>query len=167
MFAVGFGDHFFADSGGDLSITNSNSNFGNTSLRSKGFRDSAFTKDKAGSVTHIIPPKSLSDVTEVPVNWVSLDIAKIRSAADSSKLYLYGYTSETAKPPSKVQGYTIGARRDSVSEPDKVYVLLKASGADNPTTHYANISPAGPTVTGQKPGDENSPIKWDLSLIHI
>ena len=129
--------------------------------RSKGFRDSAFTKDKAGSVTHIIPPKSLSDVTEVPVNWVSLDIAKIRSAADSSKLYLYGYTSETAKPPSKVQGYTIGARRDSVSEPDKVYVLLKASGADNPTTHYANISPAGPTVTGQKPGDENSPIKWD------
>tara|TARA_B100000131_G_scaffold214593_1_gene206291 strand:- start:1234 stop:4806 length:3573 start_codon:yes stop_codon:yes gene_type:complete len=161
VFAVGFGDHFFADSGGDLSITNSNSNFGNTSLRSKGFRDSAFTKDKAGSVTHIIPPKSLADVAEVPINWVSLDIAKIRSAADSSKLYLYGYTSETAKPPSKVQGYTIGARRDSVSEPDKVYVLLKASGADNPTTHYANINPAGPTVTGQKPGDENSPIKWD------
>ncbi len=163
VFAVGFGDHFFADSGGDLSITNSNSNFGNTSLRSKGFRSDAFTKDKAGSITHIIPPKSLSDVSEVPINWVSLDIAKIRSAADSSKLYLYGYTAETARPPSKVQGYTIGARRDSVSEPDKVYVLLKASGADNPTTHYANINPAGPAVTGTKAGDDDNPIKWDPS----
>ena len=27
VFAVGFGDHFFSESGGDLSITNSNSNF--------------------------------------------------------------------------------------------------------------------------------------------
>ena len=57
VFAVGFGDHFFSDSGGDLSITNSNSNFGNTSLRSKGFKSAAFTKDKAGQITHIIPPK--------------------------------------------------------------------------------------------------------------
>ena len=161
VFAVGFGDHFFADSGGDLSITNSNSNFGNTSLRSKGFRSSAFTKDKAGTITHIIPPKALTDVTEVPINWVSLDIAKIRAATDASKLYLYGYTVETARPPSKVQGYTIGARRDSASEPDKVYVLLKASGAADPTTHYANINPAGPTVTGTKPGDDDNPIKWD------
>ena len=47
VFAVGFGDHFFSESGGDLSITNSNSNFGNTSLRSKGFKAAAFTKDKA------------------------------------------------------------------------------------------------------------------------
>ena len=161
VFAVGFGDHFFADSGGDLSITNSNSNFGNTSLRSKGFRDNAFTKDKAGSITHIIPPKALTDVTEIPINWVSLDIAKIRAATDASKLYLYGYTDENARPPSKVQGYTIGARRDSAAEPDKVYVLLRASGAADPTTHYANVNPAGPTVTGTKPGDDDNPIKWD------
>ena len=43
VFAVGFGDHFFSDSGGDLSITNSNSNFGNTSFRSKGFKAAALT----------------------------------------------------------------------------------------------------------------------------
>ena len=161
MFAVGFGDHFFSQSGGDLSITNSNSNFGNTSLRSKGFKAASFTKDKAGQITHVIPPKSLSDVEEISINWVTIDITKTRSVADPTKLFLYGYTVETARPPSKVQGYTIGARRDDVNTPDRVYVLLIASGASEPTTHYAEINPSGPDVTGTRAGDDNSPIKWD------
>ena len=163
VFAVGFGDHFFSDSGGDLSITNSNSNFGNTSLRSKGFKSAAFTKDKAGQITHIIPPKSISDVAEISINWVTFDITKIRAAADPTKLYLYGYTNENAKPPSKIQGYTIGARRDSPTLPDKINVLLVASGASQPTTHTAKIEPSGPTVTGTSPGDDESPIKWDAN----
>ena len=161
VFAVGFGDHFFADSGGDLSITNSNSNFGNTSLRSKGFKSASFTKDKAGQLTHVIPPKSLADVSEISVNWITIDIAKTRSVADPTKLYLYGYTVETGKPPSKVQGYTVGARRDDVNTPDRLYVLLIASGASEPTTHYADISPSGTTVTGTNAGDDESPLKWD------
>ena len=161
VFAVGFGDHFFADSGGDLSITNSNSNFGNTSLRSKGFKAAAFTKDKAGQITHVIPPKSLSDVEEISVNWITIDINKTKSVADPTKLFLYGYTVETGKPPAKVQGYTIGARRDDVNTPDRLYVLLIASGASEPTTHFADVSPSGPTVTGTKAGDDESPIKWD------
>ena len=161
VFAVGFGDHFFSQSGGDLSITNSNSNFGNTSLRSKGFKSASFTKDKAGQITHVIPPKSLSDVEEISINWVTIDITKTRSVADPTKLFLYGYTVETARPPSKVQGYTIGARRDDVNTPDRIYVLLIASGASEPTTHYAEINPSGPDVTGTRAGDDNSPIKWD------
>ena len=161
VFAVGFGDHFFSDSGGDLSITNSNSNFGNTSLRSTGFKAAGFTKDKAGQITHIIPPKDISDVAEVSINWVTFDITKIRTAADPTKLYLYGYTNENAKPPSKIQGYTIGARRDSPTLPDKINVLLIAAGAQNPTTHTAKIDPSGPDVTGTSPGDDESPIKWD------
>ena len=161
VFAVGFGDHFFADSGGDLSITNSNSNFGNTSLRSKGFKSAAFTKDKAGQITHVIPPKSLDDVSEISINWITVDITKTRSVADPTKLFLYGYTVETGRPPSKVQGYTIGARRDDVNTPDRLYVLLIASGASEPTTHYADISPSGTEVTGTNAGDDDSPLKWD------
>jgi len=160
---VGFGDHFFSDSGGDLSITNSNSNFGNTSLRSKGFKSAAFTKDKAGQITHVIPPKDISDVPEISINWVTFDINKIRAAADPTKLYLYGYTNENAKPPSKIQGYTIGARRDSPTLPDKINVLLIASGANAPTTHTAKIDPSGQDVTGTSPGDDNSPIKYDAN----
>jgi hypothetical protein len=163
VFAVGFGDHFFSDSGGDLSITNSNSNFGNTSLRSKGFKSASFTKDKAGQITHVIPPKDISDVAEISINWVTFDINKIRAAADPTKLYLYGYTNETGKPPSKIQGYTIGARRDSPTLPDKINVLLIASGANSPTTHTAKIDPSGGDVTGTSPGDDNSPIKWDAN----
>ena len=163
VFAVGFGDHFFSDSGGDLSITNSNSNFGNTSLRSKGFKAAAFTKDKAGQITHVIPPKSLSDVEEISINWVTIDITKTRSVADPTKLFLYGYTVETGRPPSKIQGYTVGARRDDVNTPDRLYVLLIASGASEPTTHYAEINPSGTSVTGTRAGDDDSPLKWDSS----
>ena len=163
VFAVGFGDHFFADSGGDLSITNSNSNFGNTSLRSKGFKATAFTKDKAGQVTHVIPPKSLEDVDEISINWVTIDINSTRAEADSSRLYLYGYTSELGRPPSKIQGYTVGARRDDVNTPDRIYVSLTASGASAPTTHYADISPSGPDVTGTRAGDDENPIKYDTN----
>jgi hypothetical protein len=161
VFAVGFGDHFFADSGGDMSITNSNSNFGNTSLRCKGFKAAAFTKDKAGQITHVIPPKSLGDVAEISVNWVTIDIQKTRAAADQTKLYLYGYTNQSAPPPTKIQGYTIGARRDNVNTPDRLYVSLIASGATTPTVHYANIQPAGPEVTGTVADDPSNPIKWD------
>jgi hypothetical protein len=161
VFAVGFGDHFFSDSGGDLSITNSNSNFGNTSLRSKGFKAASFTKDKAGQITHVIPPKSLSDVDEISINWVTIDITKTKSVADPTKLFIYGYTTETGRPPSKVQGYTIGARRDDVNTPDRLYVLLVASGAGEPTPHFADINPSGKTVTGTRGGDDESPLKWD------
>ena len=163
VFAVGFGDHFFSKSGGDLSITNSNSNFGNTSLRSTGFKSASFTKDKAGQITHIIPPKAISDVAEISINWVTLDINKIRAAADPTKLFLYGYTNQNAKPPSKIQGYTVGARRDSPTLPDKVNVLLIAAGANAPTTHTAKVDPSGPTVTGTSPGDDESPLKFDTN----
>ena len=55
--------HFTALSGGDMSITNSNSNFGNTALRSAGFKAKSFSKDKAAEITHIIPPKSLGVIS--------------------------------------------------------------------------------------------------------
>ena len=60
MFAVGFADHFVAESGGDQSITNSNSNFGSCALRAKGYKSAPFTQDKAGTITHIIPPQKLA-----------------------------------------------------------------------------------------------------------
>ena len=63
VFAVGYDTHFTAESGGDMSITNSNSNFGNTALRSAGFKAKSFSKDKAGALTHIIPPKALNVIS--------------------------------------------------------------------------------------------------------
>ena len=63
VFAVGYYSHFTAEAGADMSITNSNSNFGNTALRSAGFKAKAFSKDKAGALTHVIPPKALNVIS--------------------------------------------------------------------------------------------------------
>ena len=63
VFAVGYQGHFTALAGADMSITNSNSNFGSTALRSAGFKAKAFSKDKAGALTHVIPPKALNVIS--------------------------------------------------------------------------------------------------------
>ena len=203
VFAVGYAGHFTALSGADMSITNSNSNFGNTALRSVGFKAKAFSKDKAGEITHIIPPKALGVISttatdssggnsitlandgsiegvlegmqvtgtniasgatvgslnkttrvvtltgnntgavngavifgeEVSVNWVNVDIQRTIDIGQSlagqgilggTRLYLFGYTSETSPPTSRVQGYTIGARQDGTGNsavPDKLFIL--------------------------------------------
>ena len=54
VFAIGFNKHFMCESGGDASITNSNSNFGQIALVSDGFKKEAFGKDDLGYVTSIV-----------------------------------------------------------------------------------------------------------------
>ena len=51
VFAIGFNKHFVCESGGDASITNSNSNFGQLSLVSDGFKKEAFDKDNKAFIT--------------------------------------------------------------------------------------------------------------------
>ena len=317
VFAVGFADHFVALSGGDQSITNSNSNFGSVALRAKGYKALPFTQDKAGTITHIVPPKKLDrtynvvtsytfaatqnnvtvtptpanashgiavgdyvrfvaidaqesykvtavnptsgvltlnrgyrgstggtitvykgTINEIPVGYVALDVQKIQYQASAgnktwsasasfnapggehsciyngnayysaqlaaatqstqagntppthtsgtatdgiitwsyvgpvdTRLYLYGYTSQATKPPYKLQGFNIGARKQDV-----VYVtLIDSSNASTPTIHAALITPDGSAspadsaftaVTEQQfiPGDPNHPLQFDAEL---
>ncbi len=91
VFAVGFADHFIAENGGDLSITNSNSNFGSNAIRSMGFSDKSFSKDSFGRITHIIPPKNVSS-TESNYYWESFDAELTKSF--TNRLYLNGRTAE-------------------------------------------------------------------------
>ena len=313
VFAVGFADHFVALSGGDQSITNSNSNFGSCALRAKGFKSAPFTQDKAGTITHVIPPQKLartysavsgytfgvtqdnktvtcnpannshgiaagsyvrfdtidnveaykidavnsgtgvltlnrgyrgstvgtedafsSSVNEIPVGYVACDVQKIQynaaagnqtwtansgfnaniqhsciyngnayysaqllaasgtvtsgtiapthttgTASDGSitwsyigpvdtRTYLYGYNSQATKPPYKLQGFNIGARKQDV-----LYVSLIEASAT--VTFAALISPDGsvsPTdakftdITTQQftPGDPAHPLQFDSQL---
>ena len=53
VFVVGNADHFLAESGGDMSITNSNSNFGNVALKSVSHRPGAFTQDSGGYIVGV------------------------------------------------------------------------------------------------------------------
>ena len=112
VFAIGYTKHFEAQSGGDASITNSNSNFGQLALISDGFKKEAFLRDDRAFITSIVSPRSIESVEE-EVDWLSIDTSEV----DTSKLYLASYNSEDIKPPFNAQGYKVGAALG-----DKLYV---------------------------------------------
>ena len=127
VFAIGFNKHFDAETGADLSITNSNSNFGQISLTSSGFKKEAFDKDNKAFITSIITPRAIVE-DEQDIDWISLDVSKTISAANNTRLYLFGFTSEDDVPPVLTQGYRIGAKVN-----DKLYF------AANGIEYSANI----------------------------
>jgi hypothetical protein len=131
IFAIGYSQHFEADSGGDMSITNSNSNFGAKGLVAKGFRDDSFLKDDHGYVSHIIPPREI-DRSEVIVEFDAIDISTTKSVGISSNLYLYNQKNKSIKPSSSIDGFRIGAKKD-----EKLNVIFIDAGV--PTTYSSNI----------------------------
>lgn len=131
IFAIGFSEQFVVESGGDFSVTNSNSNFGQSALRGEGFRDEAFTQDDVGYITNIIPPQqNIAENTTLEYN--SIDVSKTVSVGDTTRLYLYNETNLDAPPSSVIQGYRIGAKVD-----DKINLLIPSGGSLN--NYYAKI----------------------------
>ena len=121
-FAIGYAEHFSADTGGDMSITNSNSNFGAKALVSAGFKKDAYTQDDLGYITHIIPPKGFPS-TEKTVEFTALDISTtVGVATTSERLYLKGQTNQSVKPENVVDGYRVGAAAS-----DRLNVLIPIS----------------------------------------
>ena len=109
VFAIGFANHFLTESGADQSITNSNSNFGQLSLVSDGFKKDAFQKDNKAFLTSIIPPRKI-ETTSKDLDWLAIDKAKTLAVADNAKLFLDGYTSADILPPVNTQGFKVGAK---------------------------------------------------------
>jgi hypothetical protein len=72
VFAVGYADQFLAESGGDMSITNSNSNFGQISLRAKGSQFNSFKPASQGRITALIPPRGISNSAQ-DVSFYAID----------------------------------------------------------------------------------------------
>ena len=132
-FAIGYAQHFVTESGGDLSVTNSNSNFGAKALVSKGFKGSSFGRDDVGYITHIIPPKEL----ETPIGAIefnAIDVEKtVVGVASTSRLYLYNQTNPVNPPDSVIEGYRVGAK-----ENDTLNVLIPDS-TGTPTNYSARI----------------------------
>jgi len=127
VFAIGYNKHFSIESGGDASITNSNSNFGQLSLVADGFRKASFEKDNKAFITHVIPPRSVVEPTE-NVDWLSLDVGVTTAVGDNTRLYLKGFESIDDEPPVLTQGYRVGAKVD-----DKLFVKIGS------TTTEANV----------------------------
>ena len=126
IFAIGYANQFVASSGGDQSITNSNSNFGQRALYSEGFKPAAFPKDDHGFITHIIPPKDVSP-EEQNIDTYQVDPALPNS---TSKIYIFGENDVLSPPNSIFRGYSIGGRLN-----DKLYYVVES------TEYEATVSP--------------------------
>ena len=118
VFAIAYARHFHAERGGDASITNSNSNFGQTALEATGFRPDSFDRDDVGYITHIIPPREITR-EDSTVSWLTLDTRKTIGVGVTDRLYLFGYDNEEIVPPAEIDSFKVGARRD-----DKLFLSL-------------------------------------------
>ena len=126
IFAIGYAEHFSVESGGDMSITNSNSNFGAKSLVSSGFRQNAFPSDDFGYITHIVPPKEVP-LDHFTIEFASLDVSKtIGIGTTNERLYLYGQTDQDILPENVLEGYRIGAKKD-----DYLNLTVSQNGVTN------------------------------------
>jgi hypothetical protein len=143
IFAVGFADHFLMETGGDMSITNSNSNFGNTSLHAIGFKGFSFNQDKAGYITDIIPPKKSleSAATTKKVAYYTVDIqGTIQNSNNYTKLFLGSddIITPTERPAATIDGFRIGAKTG-----DKLYVKLGSLTPGGNEVFEAELQPTG------------------------
>ena len=169
VFAIGYAEHFAVESGGDMSITNSNSNFGAKSLVANGFRKNAYPKDDLGYITHIIPPKELPK-RNIVFEFDSIDVEKTIGVGVSSRLYLYNQTNIDSPPDDIVDGYRIGAKendeinvvllgneyksriimQNSDSSSEKVFYVAKNSfGLNNITNSTIRLTQPHTFITGE------------------
>ena len=145
VFAVGFHDHFLMESGGDMSITNSNSNFGNTSLHAIGFKGFAFNQDKGGYIDAIVPPKVVdtSATAVIKSQYYTIDIEASNDQSNHTRLYLAGDENidPADRPAAAIDGYRIGAKQG-----DKLYVKLPSGGVGGKVTYHSTLNPSGVTT---------------------
>ena len=141
VFAVGYAEQHLIENGGDYSITNSNSNFGTQALVADGFRPDAFTLDKKGDFTHVIPPQALG-IAETEVPYYPLDVQKSRANVPANgrgtKLFLFEQTDPNNTPVFDINQNKLGGKID-----DKVFVNLTDPATSRINEYEAPIDPSG------------------------
>ena len=157
IFAIGFSEHFVTENGGDISLTNSNSNFGANALTSVGFRTDAFSQDNQGYITHIIPPKEVP-LAETSVEFESIDVTntdRVAGVGSTGNLYLYEQTNAAVPPENVLEGFRVGAKDN-----DQLQVLISQAG--NVTEYSARIvmpdNTTNPVYSAEKVFDVNRSI---------
>ena len=122
VFSIGYAQHFVVENGGDMSINNSNSNFGSKALVASGFKRESFLRDNTGYITHIITPQEIES-QDNSIEFVAIDVEKTIGIASTNRLYLYNYTDQNNPPLNVIDGYRLGAKID-----DELYVQILSSG---------------------------------------
>ena len=89
---------------------------------SEGFKKTAFTPDNAAYITHLIPPKEITD-GNANVDYLSIDVDKTIGVGTVTRLYFEGFTNKDAPPPHIVDGFRFGAALN-----DKIRLQLNVNG---------------------------------------
>ena len=139
IFAIGYAEHFVTENGGDISLTNSNSNFGANALTSSGFREESFGQDNTGYISHVYPPKEVP-LVESSLEFSPIDVDKTVGLSSTGRLFAYGSSNEDVAPENVIEGFRLGARAN-----DQLKVLIPQGGVTN--EYVARIVMEGSTST--------------------
>ena len=174
-FAVGYAKQFVTESGGDISLTNSNSNFGHTALEADGFKPAAFIKDDKAYITSIVPPKK-DFSKEEDVNWISIDVQATIGLSTDTKLFLTDFKVKDTVPVKTASGFTVGnkindklfcsiqnitygadilmpgplADTDTWASGKKEIIVAKSAGANAITSNIITLEDTHKFNTGEK-----------------
>lgn len=159
VFAVGNADHFLAETGGDMSITNSNSNFGNVALKSVSHRPQSFTQDSGGFIVGVAPPRGIDSTKDTLISMSEIDVGQTVAGYNAlsnatkgnfKRIYIKiggkseikesevpeFYTTDSSDNVTKAEllvsgiDYNLGKRNYSDSTPEAVYAFLPATPTD-------------------------------------
>jgi hypothetical protein len=150
VFAIGQGVHHWTQRGGEITITNSNSNFGGCAAISEGYRTASSVADKSWTVNRIRVPSNLSDKAD-NIQRIYLGTISAVSGSTITLTTALGESTSVAGVPEIVaaKGYTLrNASRVWVENP---------LGADWSSTFTSSAwSTGSPTVLNISAAIQNS-----------
>lgn len=149
-FCIGPSEGYIAESGADMSITNSNTNFGETALAAYGFKSEAAEPDKDFTIQSVIKPKPLTASNIINFNTFKPDIDSSYayysglSTPTNNRVYVEGVIVESrVKPFTFKAGTKIYFKIASNSGPFEVSAELVAVNGKtfdvDSTKHYFNV----------------------------
>lgn len=112
-FAIGIANQYVVESGGDITINSSKSDFGARAFVADGFKKEAFSQDDQGYLSAIIPPVSITN-NPFNVEFYSFDVGLTTAVANSSRLYLAESKNIDLLPTYNSDGYKIGAKANDI-----------------------------------------------------
>jgi hypothetical protein len=161
VFAIGQGIHHWVQSGGEITVTNSNSNFGGCAALAEGYKSVAFVSDSNWNVGSI---RVATDLTEKRnnVRKIYLGVVDGTVANNATAIKLSVPLSDSISTP----GTPSSLARDGYSLKTNSYIWIEnargldyrarlTSSAWNPATpDIVNVTAVFENESGVKPGDE-------------
>ena len=155
MFAIGQGVHHWTQSGGELTITNSNSNFGLVSALSEGYNES-IPQDHRFTATHLRVPSDLRDKKN---NIRRIYLGTIDSVSGTAITLDTALTAGANNAPEELGDYTFAADsylwiESPITADYRAKVAASAWATGTPKVINVQTSPVTDSTDGKKaPGD--------------